>query len=216
MIIAFDGNVYTGKTTLIATLAKKMDANIVKEYSAYFDETTEERENGDNHLKIQHKYFTLDQKRKFSLSSKKINLLDRSFISLFAHVWALYNCGIDIRKEVLGWFSFLLNKNEIIIPAVYIYVHCPFDLVKRRFLYNEKYGIPKNTADYLIEQKYFNSVRTFNKRVSKFLPSLCINTTFPLSKNITEITRFISNQSELQITTQNLLTKITSALLMEK
>ncbi len=216
MIIAFDGNVYTGKTALIRALSKKKDVTIIGEYSEYFNEAKKQRKWGDDYLKIQLEYLKLDQKRELFLSNKKINLLDRSFISLFAHVWAIYNAGVDIRKETLKGFTIFLKMDKIVIPTIYINVYCPFDTAKKRFLRNKRFGTPKNTADYLIEKEYFDSIKIFNERIFRLLPSVSINTTSSLSKNIKEIMLFLNNPPERHTTKEELLQKITSVLLMGK
>ena len=216
MIIAFDGNVYTGKTTLIKALSKKIHANIVSEYSEYFNEAKKQSKKRMDHLKIQLEYLKLDQKRRTSLSSKQMNLLDRSFISLFAHVWATYNAGIDIRRETLKEFAIFLKRNKIIIPTIYVDVYSPLDIVKERLSQNKKLRILKNTADYLIEEDYFNSIQIFNERIFRLLPSLRINTASSLSKNVNELTRFLNSLPELHTTKAELLKKITSVLLMKK
>lgn len=119
--------------------------------------------------------------------SDKINLLDRSFISLFAHVWTVYKRGIDIREETLREFVLLLKADKIIIPTFFINVECSYALAKERFIDDKKSLSHKNTAKYLINEDYFRSVQQFNKQILCMHPSLQIDATKNIDENLKKI-----------------------------
>ncbi len=210
MIVAFDGNVYSGKTTLAEALARKINANIVKEYSKYFDENYKKRKTKKDYFDIQQEYFLIDQKRKLSLLNSKINLVDRSFISLFANIWAIYKAGIDIRKETIREFTLLLREDKIIVPTFFVNVECPYTLAKKRFIFGKSSN--KNTAEYLIRKDYFYFVRQFNKRIFNTLPFLQIDTTKTINENLNKIISFWNGNLVKPLTKDELIKKIRVAL----
>lgn len=211
MIVTFDGNVYSGKTTLAEALARKINANIIGEYSQYFDENYKKRNTKKDYFDIQKEYLLTDKKRKPSLLNNRINILDRSFISLFAHVWAVYKAGIDIRKKTLKEFTLLLREDEIIVPTFFVNAGCPYTLAKERLIYDKRLS-NKNTARYLIQEDYFYSIQQFNKRILEMLPSLQIDTTKNINGNLKQIISFLNNCPVKPVTKEELIKKIRVAL----
>jgi len=198
MIIAFDGGVYTGKTTLINSLIKHYDYYKISEYSNFFSESKINRCK-EGYLAIQNKYLEIDVLRKKFINHNKINLLDRSFISLTAHVWALYKIKIvDIREEYLKKLFFLMDNNKIIFPNLFVHVTCNYKSAKARYKQNEKTLNAKKTLGYFIDLNYFNLIKLFNKRVSFFIPSLEINTDKGFIINIIKVNKFINNNTRIQ------------------
>ncbi|MBU4369129.1 deoxynucleoside kinase [Patescibacteria group bacterium] len=198
MIIAFDGNVYTGKTTLIDNLIRYYSYNKISEYSNFFSEDKINKHK-EEHLIIQNKYLEIDVLRKKFINHNKINLLDRSFISLTAHIWTLYKIKIvDIRKEYLKKLFFLMDNNNIILPNLFVYVTCNYKSAKVRYKQNERISNAKKTLRYFIDFNYFHLIRLFNKRCSLFIPSLEINTDKNLIMNIIKVNKFINNNTRIQ------------------
>lgn len=137
MIIALDGNVFVGKTTLCNIFSKKNNYNVVLEYSDFINKTKNKSFKQVSFLEHS-KYLKLDNIRKKYLKNN-INFVDRSFVSLSAHIYALYKNGIaDFRREHINMFHQLLKNNYIIIPNCYVFVTCNYNCAKKRFLLEKR------------------------------------------------------------------------------
>lgn len=162
MIIAFDGNVFVGKTTLIERLVNLGDYNIIPEYSNFVKKIKKK-----NFLPLAWRehmsYLLVDALRDDSLNNK-INLLDRSFVSQSAHIFALYKVGgPDLRPQHLKALADLLSHKDIIIPDIFIFVTSSFKIAKKRFDTNHT----KGTKTIYIEPEYFRAVDNFNRSWQK-------------------------------------------------
>ena len=170
VIISFDGNVYSGKSTLINLVSE--GNNVIGEHSQYFNERDFLLK---DQLIIQRKYLEIDALRINELV-EGINLLDRSLISLAAHVWAIQNIGgKDIRKEFIKDI-FIEQKNKPIIPHVFVFVKCSRETTLRRFKDNENTVNSKGTLPYLLSYDYFRLINIFLKRISKKINTIIIDT----------------------------------------
>ncbi|MFA6594416.1 MAG: hypothetical protein WCT16_04150 [Candidatus Buchananbacteria bacterium] len=162
MNIAFDGNVFTGKTTLIKKITQTGRYAVVPEYPCYISKVknipacpVEFREH--------YSYLLADSLRQKDLSSE-INLLDRSFVSLAAHIYALYKIGrVDWRKNHLAAFSELLEQKSIIIPDFFVFVFADYKTAKERFSADQCLSENKGTSPLFIEPDYFSAVDEFNR-----------------------------------------------------
>lgn len=194
-IITFDGNVCTGKTSIISELAKRNGWKKIDEYSIFFNNKKMLRSNKD-YLINQKKYLLVDKIRKKSVSELNINLLDRSFVSTSAHVWALYRQGIvDIRKEYFNLLCELIDGKFIILPDVFVYVISDYNTIKKRCKNRQK-TTTKNKklytgTKYYIEVDYVKYISEFNKRFNREKKSLIINTD---KLNATEAARILENK----------------------
>ncbi|MFH1589020.1 MAG: deoxynucleoside kinase [archaeon] len=175
MIISFEGNVYSGKTTLISELKKLDKFIIIPEYSYFF------KENDFQNLdawSLQKKYMETDIQRVILLENGEKSLVDRSILSQAAHVWASYKLNIvDIRKEFLEKLSAMIKQNRIIIPDLFITVKCSHDLIKKRYKLGENSKQKKQTNPLLIKKEYLIQIEYFLKKISSKIPSETIDTT---------------------------------------
>lgn len=158
MIVAFDGNVYTGKTTLIKLLSEKYGYNPIDEHS-FFVDLSDMKEPDRSTIDVQERYIGVDIFRKKFVHGE-INLLDRSFVSVSAHVYALFRLGIeDIRKNYLD----LLRKkvSEILIPDRFVFVCCDYDTSQKRCV---SVNNDKKTDALLLSREYFECIAKFNEK----------------------------------------------------
>lgn len=152
IIIAFDGNVYTGKTTFLKQLAKEVEANYIPEHSDMLSKVILKKNYSDPYMEIHYKFMLTDKLRMIFLESG-VNFLDRSFVSFSAFVFALFKCGItDIRSDYLEAFRDLTVKNQIIIPDYYVHFKADYNLAIKRFQGDKG----RNTPDFLIKKDFFN------------------------------------------------------------
>lgn len=85
MILSFDGNTYLGKTSVICALKERFpDSVIWKEYDTEPDLLV-----GRSHLENQKYYFELESLRQVEKGEKQLVLLDRSYLSILAHSYAV-------------------------------------------------------------------------------------------------------------------------------
>lgn len=195
-IISFDGNVYTGKTTLIYKIKGKLNANVVKEHSAFIDEKEYAHKGA---WQLQKAYLKAEEKRLICLSDSEINLLDRSIVSQAAHVYACYHLNIiDLRREFISYIS--KNTEKIIIPNLYIHIKCPYGAAKKRFLIRENSNEKKDTASLLIDKTYFYLIDKFIRLLFKGLPSFSFNPeTYPTEKVVNIIKHNLKDKEEVKL-----------------
>lgn len=160
MIIAFDGNVFAGKTTLIKSLADRIACRCLAEQTFFIDQIKKGKKY-QSAFKRHLEYLQVDGLR-IKMMGRGLNLLDRSFVSLSAHVYALfYSSGVDLRARHLKVLRWLLNKKKIIIPDLYVFVPCSRKTALTRFTAERRHG-GRGTAEMFIEKKYFSAVEKFN------------------------------------------------------
>jgi|AntRauTorcE11897_2_1112592.scaffolds.fasta_scaffold14689_2 deoxyadenosine/deoxycytidine kinase len=183
MIIALDGNVFVGKTTLCNILSKNNNNNVILEYSDFVNKFKNKLSQEFSFLEHS-EYLNIDDSRKKYLI-KGINFLDRSFVSLSAHTYAIYKNGIaDFRKKHINLFNKLLNNNSIIIPDYYIFVTCDYACAKKRFLLEQITHGKKGTPQFFIDKDYFLAINEFNELWQKNIENgLFIDTSHTNKKN---------------------------------
>ncbi|QQS16053.1 MAG: deoxynucleoside kinase [Candidatus Moraniibacteriota bacterium] len=170
-VISFDGNVYTGKTTLIRFLSDNYGYVSVDEHSLFIDGVPQRSFYKSEYLNLQDRYLSVDTYRKSFLQTG-VNLLDRSFVSVSAHVFALYELGLaDIRE---AYFDLLKKKiEEIIFPNVFVWVRCGYNISRARCL---SVNNRKETEDIYLSNKYFESIEKFNAKWALAVGGCVINT----------------------------------------
>lgn len=186
MIVSFDGNVYCGKTCLINRLPS--DVQKIGEYCEYLSSIQEEIISDQAALNTQLRYLKVDKERLKRISPRRVNVLDRSFVSLCAHVWAIYRCGeLDICREFLKLLNEFVQKDLIIIPDFFVNITCDYAIAKRRFMIDEQTSNAKRTDPLLIDKHYFRFVDDFNNRWCKIVKrSVIIDTSEGFEKAFIE------------------------------
>ncbi len=171
MIISFDGNVFTGKTTIINKLSLANPFNIIAEHSVFLNQIPKDELYND-YMDEQIRYIKVDELRMQKIR-KEINLLDRSFVSMSAHVYALFKLNLaDIRSLYIKELKKFLDNKKIIIPDKYIHVACPYNIAKLRFSKNRN----RATDRMYIGRKYFEAVNKFDSSWVQSVDGLTINT----------------------------------------
>lgn len=162
MNIAFDGNVFTGKTTFIKKIAGLGNFNIIKEYPYFVNKINPDIVLPSKFLE-HYKYLLADSLRLAQLRAGD-NLLDRCFVSLSAHIYALNKIGqIDFRSEHLFVLEKLFKQKKIIIPDFYIFVTCGYSGAKKRFLADKRLVRTKRTPPIFIRRDYYAAIDEFNQ-----------------------------------------------------
>lgn len=170
-IIALDGNVYTGKTSIINELARDEHMEVLQEYSSFFNEMDFRYL---SQIELQKKYLEAEKIRKSKLSSKKDTLLDRSIISQAGFIYASYKLtNFDLRQEFLSFLKQMQKDNELIIPSLFVHIKCDFKTLEKRYLHGEKSETTKNT-DFKLSSKEYCGL--FDEFISKFA-DITVNTT---------------------------------------
>jgi deoxyadenosine/deoxycytidine kinase len=173
MIIAVDGNVYAGKTTLAKYLARENGMNLIKEYCEYIESIPLAFEFDSMEKNEQMRYIRIERDRKKEVAVGN-NILDRSFVSMSAHVYASYKCGLnDIRRFYLEELRSALNADQVIIPDYYILVICDHNVSKERMFLNNF----KNTPSVFIDMDYYNYVNEYNHRWQEAFSGLVLSGT---------------------------------------
>lgn len=167
MIIAFDGNVFAGKTTLINYLTDKIDCWSVAEHTFFINKI--KKGGGYSPVFNEHLRYLYVDRLRIKMINKGVSLIDRSFVSLSAHAYALYfSSGVDLREKHLEILRSFLQQKKIIIPNLYVFVSCEMGIAKKRLL------TVHNEPNMFIEKKYFFAVEKFNLLWQKGLSKSCI------------------------------------------
>lgn len=158
MKVSFDGNVFVGKSTVVSELSKYFGGTIIPEHS-YFIESVPSISEGSGVIATQKRYLEAELLRT-GLVTAGVNFLDRSFLSILAHTYAIYKMGVaDIRSDFLKLLLLSISKDEIIIPDVFIFIRCRYDVAKSRFMNGRQ---EKGTSDLYISEEYYSAIDVFN------------------------------------------------------
>ena len=119
MTISFDGNVYTGKTTLINSLARIYPSSVI---------ISEYRNNNEylrTHCYIDGQLFFLKQeKQRINImynSKGNLFFLDRSIFSILSHTYAIDKLNDSSNLiQVIEYVGKMVSKNEVILPDLII------------------------------------------------------------------------------------------------
>jgi hypothetical protein len=162
-MISIDGNVYTGKTTLSRAIAKRTGRTHVPEHSAFV-------RSHDGSLWDAHAaYLDAELARAGSFSADAV--LDRSVLSLAAHVYAAHATGLgDMREHFCDW----LRSYPSALPSTMIALVAEPELVRRRTLKGESEQ-PKGTVPFLFSIPYLRAVNEFYRRLSEISPLAVID-----------------------------------------
>lgn len=185
MIIAFDGNVFVGKTSLVRALALILPAIMIDEHSEFLSAHTLSHivTAEDVAVSLQSKYLIAEEKRCAYLKEGKINLLDRSFVSMSAHVFALNRIsGIDIREEFLRGLQKKMESGKVVIPDVFYFVKCDHETIRGRISENSS----KNTDPIYYTGEYLDAIEYFNKAWSGKIGGITIDTEAALPIRLAE------------------------------
>ncbi len=162
MIIAIDGNVFAGKTTLCRACAESAGVRMIAEHSAFVDRIALEKADGEfgEHAR----YLRADALRAREVSGDLV-FLDRSFVSNSAHIHALQRAGMgDLREKHLALLESLLRKGGIIVPDFYVFLDCSRALSAARFAADQEADSPRPTPEFFLSEAYFAAVNDFNRR----------------------------------------------------
>lgn len=122
MVIAADGNTYLGKTTFLRSLAEQSPEwyLLVEEY----DTDLELLNSLLSHQDKQRYYFSLeeDRVRQYGHNHEKTLLLDRSFLSLMAHSWAMSKIEeFPHYHQTLMMLRERISEGKVLIPDRYCF-----------------------------------------------------------------------------------------------
>ena len=163
MIIAFDGNVFSGKTSIIEAFTSLYPSVHIKEQGSFIKVCISSHEISSKEMAIdlQIKYLAAEEERCVLIQDNKINLLDRSFVSMAAHVFALYKTqSVDIREWFLQEIRKRMESGSIIIPDEFYFVRCSYDVIFKRIVENTS----KNTDPVYYTKKYLHAIEGFNNK----------------------------------------------------
>ncbi len=160
-IIAFDGNVFVGKSTLLGKLSERIDGMVIPEHSFFVGQVPVDGTHKQCSIQTQEVYLKAESSR-VPLIGIGTNLLDRSYLSLVAHTYAVNKLRIvDMRRDFLGMLMSAMENGRVIIPDAYIVVRCGYAIAKSRFVLGCE---EKGTDDLYISKEYFSAVDEFNSR----------------------------------------------------
>lgn len=194
MLIAVDGNVFSGKTILLKNLSKRIGGNIICEYSEYLKRIDKTPAPGrHDSIDTHQSYIDLDRERKIDLK-KGINLLDRSFVSLSAHVYALFKkTKVDLRDKHLNLLNLAVNANNVLIPDIYIFLKCDRGTCLERYFDDKSSDHQKHTDSIFIDEEYFSFINKFNVTWQDLIAEKGV--TIDNNDNAAQLAEFISQNN---------------------
>lgn len=188
MIIAVEGNVYVGKTTLVHQLSRVLGLTAVAEQTSYLAEPPRQ----DLSWSEEHRrYVMAEKKRAESVSGSQV--LDRSFLSLAAHATILYRLGkADIRDEFLEDLRRLQAEGRILVPDRLIWVRCPHGLAIRR----HRRDASRGTSPLFLEKRYYRLHNQWFQRLQTAVPLFEVDSSNRL--RLHRIARFMAGMQPIE------------------
>ena len=158
-VIAVDGNVNAGKTTLLKQLcsvAAAAQPQYLPEHSNLLCQVTQIPEESD--VRGQGRYLQTERIRLSLLrdSPAGLFLLDRSFVSILAHTLATTPGHSDSRSWLVSRLSSLVGRAQVCIPHCFVFIDVPYSISRARYLANTA---EKGTPAELIDPGYFECLR---------------------------------------------------------
>lgn len=163
MIVAIDGNVYVGKSRLLAH-ARSRGVVVVDEY-----EPVKGRAGSpEGQLAIQEGYLYQEEGRLCLIQEQQrrgavVLALDRSFLSLAAHVHALSQLGgWDLRRRFALCLIHRIAGGRVVTPDVFVHLTAPWPAIRRRWEQGEASTGPKGTPANLAGRSYCAAIDGFH------------------------------------------------------
>ncbi len=194
MIISFDGNVFSGKTSLIKALSELSFGEKIDEQGAFLKNDIPSHVFSEKEIAIsaQLNYLQAEEERMKHIDENKTCLLDRSFVSMAAHVYALYQVNnLDIRDWFLKEIEVRIYSGKVAIPDIFCFVTCDHEIIEKRASMN----ISRNTGNIYFNKRYLESIDRFNQKWIQMVEGVTIDTSVILPVQLAET--FISKMAFL-------------------
>lgn len=196
IIVAVDGNINTGKTTLIKELVKRHSVFSIREEYEYISEAN---------ICIRQKKYLLQDRKRTNLTNVKKIILDRSLFSLFGYVYWLYISNeLDIRLEFYRLLINELNKKTVLLPNRLIVCCQEYENIYNSFLENKEI---KGTEQFLASKKYIETQNSYYDKISEILGEKIIKYNYLFANNLENIC-----EDKFEITTCEVLLAIQYAI----
>ena len=118
MVISIDGNVYTGKTYLIEKLSRDMDVVVIPEYEHDLEFMKKNCAINIQKFFLNQEYQRVEYYRKHGGTV----LVDRSFLSIVAHSYAMdYLDNANVLKPLVGHIIELIKGERILLPDLMLH-----------------------------------------------------------------------------------------------
>ncbi|HBL77060.1 MAG: hypothetical protein A2W90_19185 [Bacteroidetes bacterium GWF2_42_66] len=167
-VISIDGNVNAGKTSLLKAIVfmnNLLNIKYVPEHTDLLDPNIEESL---SFIMLQEKYLNTELVKYdiINNSSADLFLMDRSFISIFAHTLATTSRISKERIFVVNKLCELIESKRIIIPNCFVFFDVKYEVCINRYNNNHK---AKGTSLDLVDPIYFNFLQNFYREWVKLV-----------------------------------------------
>lgn len=197
MIISFDGNVYAGKTTVINQISSDLGAKSISEHGIFL-ESCDFQDPWD----LQLRYIEAEARRAKLKIADGIQLLDRSFVSMAAHVYAIYKIGkVDMRALFLEKMSSRMIINQVLIPDFFCFVRCSSDVIHARISMDNVRG----TDPLYYTESYLEAIDAFNEAWIRKVDGIVIDTNTGVPIGLTRSLIDLISSSQNKRSTQKIL-----------
>ncbi len=191
VIVAIDGNVFVGKSSLLAHAGSR-GAAVVPEYEPVPAEAGAPvgsdgpeagalvRQPGTGvpagqlvanaafgQLAVQEGYLVQEETRlrlvRTAPPDARIVTLDRSFLSLLAHTYARFELGLgDVRQEFAVRLVHRIGQGQVVVPGLFVHLEAPWPVIRRRWVLGEASRHGKGTPAELAGRPYCAAVDRFH------------------------------------------------------
>lgn len=172
MIIAFDGNVFSGKTCFIESLRALHAVTVISEHSHFLDDARLIEDDWSTHME----YIEAETRRVNCLPDTVAGrpiLLDRSLVSMAAHVSALFTTrSIDLRGRCLDELLARIQSKRVILPDKFCFVVCDYAILQDRALKDTA----KRTDRFYYDNGYLEAIDAFNHAWQRHFSGIVIDT----------------------------------------
>lgn len=197
MIISFDGNVYAGKTTVINQISGDLGATSINEHGNFLEPCDFQ-----NPWDLQLRYIEAEARRAKLKVADDIHLLDRSFVSMAAHVYAMYKIEkVDMRTRFLEEMSSRMMINQVLMPDFFCFVRCANDVIRARISAD---GV-RGTDPLYYAEPYLEAIDAFNEAWIKKVDGIVIDTNTGVPIGLTQSLIDLISSSQNKHSTQKTL-----------
>jgi len=172
VIVAIDGNVYVGKSSLLAHAGSR-GAVVVPEYEPVSAEADAHPAGSPitntafGPLAVQEGYLVQEETRlrlvRVAPPEARMVTLDRSFLSLLAHTYARFELGLgDVRQEFTARLVHRIGQGRVVVPGLFVHLEAPWPVIRRRWVLGEASRQGKGTPAELAGRPYCAAIDRFH------------------------------------------------------
>lgn len=190
-MISFDGNVFTGKTHIAQCLAYSHCWQYIGEHVDYLFNARRKAPQKEFTWNKHAEYCATEKDRTAQAAAPTV-VLDRSFLSLSAHVYCLFKTQkTDLRMQYVDFLKTSLAKKQLLVPNSIVHLHCS----RSQGLVRWQQGKQKKTPELFLQQRYWDANNTFYTMLQCTLPLIAVSSSTSFRKTQEKVEQLLQNSA---------------------